>query len=160
MFTSIPIIFYDRKIRAALSCGSTFTKIGKDVANLAISNGCGQRRKTFEYNGGRRTIRTLIIPMGVRTGRMKPIECIIDRFAPSKGIILGLAAMKALSYRIMIDRTVAQHHGAIADQPSANDHNAEESVEVRREEEFNEGDFIEALTEAEMREMENWERDF
>lgn len=157
MCATVPLIMYNTRVTAALSSGSTFTKVGKHIANLAIRNNCLQASRVFEYQGVRKTIRILTIPMGARTGRTKPIECIIDKFAPPMGIILGLAGMKTLSYRIMVDRVVAEHHGPGASEAQQNQSARSQMQPIN--EESHEGDFIEALTEAELREIDNWEKE-
>lgn len=161
MYTTVPLIVYGNSLIAALSCGSTFTKIGKHVANVAIRNNCAQTTRVFDHHGVRKSVKMLSIPMGVRTGRTKPIECIVDRFAPPMGIILGLAGMKTLSYRITIDRVVADHHGpgASIDQQNRSLQSADSRRRQSEEDGFEEGDFIEALTEAELREIDNWEKE-
>lgn len=161
MFSSVPVLIYERKIRAAITSGCTFTKIGRDVASFAASKNCPQKTRIFENRGVRKQIKILVIPMGVRPGRTKPIECIVDRFMPPMGIHLGLAALKAASYRITVDRVVAQHHGPGASLAQQNicARSVENPQEPIQEEAFNEGDFIVALTEAEMREMKSWEEE-
>ncbi|KAL5282727.1 hypothetical protein ACFFRR_005665 [Megaselia abdita] len=162
MCTTVPLIIYNRRIRAALATSSTYTKIERQVADLAIGNNCSQTTKIFEHRGIRKNVKILRIPMGVRPGRTKIIECIVDRSAPHMGITLGLAGLKALTYRIMVDRIVAQHHGpgASAAQQIDSAKSVEQPQEPIQEEAFNGGDVIEALSEVEMREMmQDWEND-
>lgn len=82
---------------------------------------------------------------------------------PAMGINLGLAGLKTISYRITVDRVVAQHHGpgaSIAQQlTSARSIEQPQERDPIQEEPFEEDDVIEALTEAEMREMANWARE-
>lgn len=161
MYATVPLLMYDRRVLAALSCGSTFSKIGKHLANIAIGKGCTQRSKVAEYNGRRRVVKVIVVPMGTRTGRIRPVECLIDAFTPPMGVILGLAGMKALGYRITVDRTVAEHHGPGESeaQQEVSAATVERAANPIIEEECVAEDFIMAMTEAEMREMENWERD-
>lgn len=158
MLATIPVFLCHRKIRAALSSGSSLTKIGEQVADIAISNGCVQKTKTFYNNGAQKTVKVVTAPIGTRMPRMRFVECVIDPTAPPMGIMLGLPAMKALGYKIVVDRTVAEHHGAgesqaQRDQSSRSQDQEEDDVP---EEPFNKEDFIISISEAEMREIENY----
>lgn len=157
MFATIPLFVCGRQITATLNSGTTITKVGQEVANMAITSGCYQRLKTFAFKDRAKTTNVLTIPMGTRMARLKAIECIVDKSVPPLGLILGLGAMKGLGYKIIVDRTIAEHHGQGASQ--AQQELSAKTVEARTESiqqiEFIEGDYIEAITEAEMREIEN-----
>lgn len=160
MFVTIPLLACGKRIMAALSCGSNFTRIGKELASTAIANGFPKKRKQVWFNNVKTTVQVITIMMGVRTGRMKPVDCVLDRTVPAMGAILGLRAMKALGYQITVDRIVAEHHGR--GESIAQQNRSQRSLEPREEVPeipFVEEDYIEALNEAERKEIESWEKE-
>lgn len=157
MFCTIPIFLCFRKITAALNSGANLTKIGEEIANIAVANGFVKKTKTFFNRSIKKTVNVITMPIGTRVARMRPIECIVDPTTPPMGVVLALPAMKSLGYKIVVDRTVAEHHGSgeSNEQRDLSRRTQEEIEEEATEEPFVKEEFIEAMTEAEMREIEN-----
>lgn len=157
MFCTIPVFLCYRKIKAALNSGSNLTKIGEEIANIAIANGFEKKTKTFFNRTVQKTVNVVTVPIGTRIARMRLIECVIDPTTPPMGVVLALPAMKSLGYKIVVDRTVAEHHGAgeSSEQHNQSRRSQEEVEGEAADEPFIMEDFIEAMTEAEMREIEN-----
>lgn len=85
---------------------------------------------------------------------LKPIDCVIDNLAPSKGIIIGLQTMTILGYRLFIDEVPANHHETQRFQIFRSDTMREDNDDVP-EEPFEEEEFVMAITESERKEIEN-----
>lgn len=111
-YVTVPLFVFCKKIAVALDTGVGLTKIGKDIANMAVANGFAQRSKTFTYDGKSRRAGVINILCGARLNRLKSIECLIDSAVPPMGVIMGLQAMRVLNYSIVVDQEAATHHGA------------------------------------------------
>lgn len=152
MFVTIPLYLFCRRFTAAVDCFTGMTKIGREVAQMAIANGYAKKSQMLTVGQSEKRVEFMTIHMGTKVMRLKPIDCVIDASAPPRGIIIGLQAMAILGYRLLIDEVPASHHEAqrlnIPRQQAQNPENIPE-------EPFQEEEFVMAITESERKEIEN-----
>lgn len=151
---SIPIIVCFKKVPGRLDCLSGQTRIGSDLGNLAIANGASYRDQMITINGKKRQLKVLVLPMGVRLGRMKRITCVVDPDLPRRSVMVGLPAIKSLGFQFTIDSVPARYN----DGSGATTLAAFEGTPVVDEQwamqADDEGDWIEPLGEKEVAEVE------
>lgn len=145
------VCFKLRKV--ALDCGASLTKVGIQVAELAVANRFTKRNKTFVCGNIRKRVQVITIPMAVNMSRLKYIECVIDSTVPASGVILGLQAMQILNYRLTLDGEPTEHHGPPSVEGPSGQLAAEPEPFADNEE--LDKDYVSALSEAEMRDMIN-----
>lgn len=153
-YITVPLFVCCRKVSSAVNTGAGITKIGKDIANIAVANGFVQRNKVFVYGGKSKRVKVVNIPCGASLNRLKTIECVVDITVPPMGVILGLHALKILNYKLTIDQEPTSHHGSSREEV-LNVHRLERQPE-HLEEPIIEEEVIMSLTNAELREMESW----
>lgn len=154
-FLTIPVFLFCKKVTAALDTGCSLTKIGKDIANMAVANGFEIKEKTLVLGEMRKKVKIVTILLGTRMANLRPIECLIDRSAPPSGVIIGLRALSILNAQVLVDQIPAVHHAVTRKTPSARQRIEVPAVEIP-EEPFQEEDFVAAISAAERREMESW----
>lgn len=154
MFATIPLYLFCKRYKATIDMRSSLTKVGEDVAKTAMANGYSIKEKTLILGNTRKMVKVVTIMLGTRMERLKPIECIVDNFTPTGGVVLGLCAMATLGYRLVVDQVPAIHH-TVARKPITKCSMARAPATIP-EEPFPEEEVIEALTDAERREIESW----
>lgn len=151
MMVTIPLYMCCKKFTAVIDCFTTRTKIGIDVEKMAISKGYTKRSEIIRIGQMERRVEMITIHMGTNVMRLKPIDCVIDSTTPLNGVVLGLQALSNLGYCLTVDAVTASHRvikNVIPKQQT-------KETEDYPEEPFIEELFIETLTEAEQREIEN-----
>lgn len=150
-YLEIPVIVCFKRVPARLDCASVVTRVGMDIGNLVMANGASYREVTTRIDGKQRIMKTLLVPLGVRVGRMKRVSCVIDPDLPPRIVILGLPAIKMLSFRMTIDN-IAVEYKAGAERPTLE---VSPEVDTQWALEGADGEFIDFLDEREAEEIRN-----
>lgn len=150
MFVTVPLYLFNRRFTAAVDCFTGRTKIGKELAELAISNDFAQKTKLVTFGGTEKRVQYITIHMGTRITRLKPVDCVIDDKIPPRGIIIGLRALASIGYRLQVDGVLASHHES---RRQVRPHQQASIPMEIPEEPFQEEAFIDALSEAEIKEI-------
>lgn len=155
-FLTIPVFLFCQKFTAALDTSRSLTKIGQDIANIAVTNGFEIKEKTVILEDIRKKVTVITILLGTKMAQLRPVECIIDRRVSSGAIVLGLKALSTLNAQIFVDQIRAVYHTVAQRTPTVRQRIDVPAVNLP-EEPFQEDEFVAALTEAERKEMESWE---
>lgn len=103
IYCKVNIIIHSKLIRAKLDSGVQCTRIGTDVAQLVLKNSENRViKRLVKTNAGLKMKKFLKCRMGTKLARMRDIECIIDPTVATKEVVLGMVALKSLSYRFQV----------------------------------------------------------
>lgn len=149
-YITLPLFVCCKKFSAIVDTGCNFTKIGTDIANIAMTHGCVLMNKIFVFRDMQKNVRVINIPCGERMNRLKIIECIVDATVPATGIILGSKGLQTVGYKLTIGKTFTTHG------ESLNTKETELVVEFSKPI-FEESIAI-SLTRAEFEGMDSWKR--
>lgn len=126
MWVTIPILTCYQKVTAKVDTGRQLTRIGRAFWRMAKQNGSVEKDIPMRSTSKSKVMKMIVIPMGIRSNRMKRIECIVDEALPERAIVLGMRAIKSLEYKMWVGRNQTVHKEITSNEETPEQHSGDE----------------------------------